>query len=194
MSAGKAFLNFIIPQKLLPKYRAAYLIGEIILLADITWWLTWIAFATRSLSQRQLNDSTAFFDALASPHTACIASLLNILNDLYNNCNTDECQVTTPAFTWYSFPFLMIPYDAIALSYNTQVYGKTHWTFGLSIYTLIMTCTTAIWSVACYSSIISARKSQRPEKSEEETLAPAVAASRHAAWGGSKKMDKCIYI
>jgi hypothetical protein len=189
----KAFINYVNPEKIQPKYRAVYIVGECILLADFGWWLTWVAFAIRSLSHRQLNDSTSFFDALASPHTALIPTMFAILSDLYNNCNTEQCQVTTPAFTWYSFPILMIPYDAISLSYNIQYYGKNHWTYGLSIYTLIVSSLTALWSISCYAAIISARNSRRVE-TVKDGESPPVAAPRRAAWGGSKKMDKYIYI
>ena len=165
------FKNYIFPDKLEGKYRIAYVIGVIILFADMAWWVTWISFGARSLNNKNVNDGTAFFNALASPHTALIPTMFSILNDLYANCNTANCQVTTPPFTWYIFPSLMIPYDAISFAYNKLVYGKKYWTYGLSIYTIAMSSSTAIWSFTCYFLIVwkPPKKEQREQNETIET-------------------------
>jgi hypothetical protein len=163
------FTDFIYPSKLKTKFRAAYVVGEIILVADFAWWLSWISLMALSLTRGELNDSTAGFNALACPHTAIIPTIFAILHDFYTNCTTEVCTVSTPAFTWYVFPALIIPYDALALSYNALYYGQHHWTFGLSIYTVIVSCFTALWSFSSYWSIIAERSSQGALQPLKET-------------------------
>jgi len=127
------------------------LFGFVFLITDILWWALWIAYTARDIHRNRLSDASAGFNALASPHTAIIPSLIAIMFDIVNNCTDDICKLTTSPFTWWVFPLVVIPYDFLELYYNEKTYGgKFNWQWRLSLLGMINSFFIFFWSTSAY--------------------------------------------
>lgn len=134
--------------------KALVMLGGFLLFCDFGWWLSWISFCGNDLTHNNVFRGSCGFNALASPHTALIPAMISILNDIFNNCSTTECKLSTPNYQWFIITIIVVPYDALLLKLNSLQYGLLNdYSTVLPIYALVNDACVFGWAVASFFTI-----------------------------------------
>lgn len=122
-------------------------LGVALIVMDVLWVVAFVVLTGYEIQLASSSSSTGF-TALASPHTALIPSLFNIMNDLYHHClkSGGACKLTMPAITFYVIPLLIVPYDVLELAFNVKFEGSNNWSVYLSAYGLFTSTCICLWT------------------------------------------------
>jgi hypothetical protein len=147
--------------------RIIYAIGVLLLLAELGWFASWIAFSAKDIADGTgvmdkndpLNRAQTGFTALAAPHTALMPAVLAIVNDIRKSCTRrDRCALKTPAITWFTIPMLALPFDVLQYCFNRKYFNlhvgePNAWPVRLSLYQVVNCLLIGTWSTLVYAAI-----------------------------------------
>jgi hypothetical protein len=140
--------------------------GKLLVLIDLGGWLYWIWLASDSIRHASpagldgaldahLQRAQAGVLALAAPHTVIIPTLGSILQDISKHCVRGQCaSLETPAWQWYVFAFLALPFDCISLFFNLKAYPGQLAIAGASAAAVTTTLLVCAW-VLCSLYVVS---------------------------------------